>query len=90
MGFGTAFAIYFVIWWTTLFVTLPFRARSQATDGHVVEGTDPGAPVTANMGRRMAWNTVVAAGVFALYYLVVHVFGVTVDSLPNLVPERTP
>ena len=26
---STGFAIYFVLWWVTLFVTLPFGVRSQ-------------------------------------------------------------
>ena len=30
---STAFAIYFVLWWITLFVTLPFGVRSQHEDG---------------------------------------------------------
>ncbi len=33
MGFGTGVAIYFVVWWTTLFITLPFQMRSQADSG---------------------------------------------------------
>jgi len=85
MGFGTGFAIFFIIWWTTLFMTLPFRARSQVADGHVIEGTDPGAPVSPNMGKRMLWNTLVAGVFFALYYVLVHVYGFTVDSIPQVI-----
>ena len=33
---STGFAIYFVIWWIALFLTLPFGVRSQHEDG---EGT---------------------------------------------------
>ncbi|MEM9678349.1 MAG: DUF1467 family protein [Pseudomonadota bacterium] len=88
MGIGTGIAIYFIIWWTTLFMTLPFRARSQVEDGHVVEGTEPGAPANANMGQRMLWNTVVATGFFALYYVVVYVVGFGIDSIPEIIPVR--
>ena len=42
---STAFAIYFVMWWVTLFLTLPFGVRSQHEDGEGAPGTDPGAPV---------------------------------------------
>ena len=42
---STAFAIYFVLWWVVLFVTLPFGVRSQHEDGEGAPGTDPGAPV---------------------------------------------
>ena len=86
MGWGTGFAIFFVIWWMTLFITLPFRARSQAEAGEVDEGTEPAAPANAQMGRRMFWNTVLALAVFALYYVVTEVVGIGVDSFPELVP----
>ena len=36
--------LYFVVWWTVLFVVLPIGARSQAEIGEVVSGTEPGAP----------------------------------------------
>ena len=39
MGFGTGFAIYFIIWWVVLFTVLPFSARSQAEEGDVTLGT---------------------------------------------------
>src|SRR3954453_146161 len=51
---STAMAIYFVIWWITLFLTLPFGIRSQHEDGEGVAGTDPGARVMGRMGRKMA------------------------------------
>jgi hypothetical protein len=48
---ATAFAIYFVLWWVVLFLTLPFGVRSQHEDGESVAGTDPGAPIVTRMGR---------------------------------------
>ena len=63
---STAFAIYFVIWWVTLFVTLPFGVRSQHEDGEGVAGTDPGAPVMARMGRKLIWTTLISAVIFAI------------------------
>ena len=61
---STAFAIYFVIWWVTLFLTLPFGVRSQHEDGQGAPGTDPGAPVMAKMGRKLIWTTVISAVIF--------------------------
>jgi predicted secreted protein len=64
---STAFAIYFVIWWITLFLTLPFGVRSQHEDaGGVVDGTDPGAPVITRMGRKLLWTTIISAVIFGL------------------------
>jgi len=67
---STMFAIYFVLWWIVLFVTLPFGVRSQHEDGEgagqVIPGTDPGAPVLARMGRKLIWTTILSAIIFAI------------------------
>jgi len=63
---STALAIYFVIWWVTLFLTLPFGVRSQHEDGEGAPGTDPGAPVMAKMGRKLIWTTVISAVIFGV------------------------
>ena len=69
---STAFAIYFVIWWIVLFVTLPFGVRSQHEDGGGSPGTDPGAPIATRMGRKLIWTTLLSALVYgagmAAYY----------------------
>ncbi len=62
---STAIAIYFVLWWITLFLTLPFGVRSQHEDGEGAPGTDPGAPVMARMGRKLIWTTIISAVIFA-------------------------
>ena len=38
---STAFAIYFVLWWLVLFLTLPFGIRSQHEDGEGAPGPTP-------------------------------------------------
>ena len=63
---STGFAIYFVFWWITLFLTLPFGVRSQHEDGESSPGTDPGAPVASQMGRKLIWTTVISAFIFAV------------------------
>jgi predicted secreted protein len=63
---STWFAIYFVLWWLTLFLTLPFGVRSQHEDGAGAPGTDPGAPVASQMGRKMIWTTVISMVIFAI------------------------
>jgi predicted secreted protein len=62
---STGFAIYFILWWIMLFVTLPFGVRSQHEDGVGSPGTDPGAPVASRMGRKLIWTTVLSALVYA-------------------------
>jgi predicted secreted protein len=62
---GGGIALYFVIWWTVLFAVLPFGARSQADEGEIAAGTDPGAP-TAPALREKAILTSLAAAVVLL------------------------
>lgn len=64
MKIGTWVAIYFVVWWVTLFTILPFGVRSQQETGEVVPGSEPGAPARPRLLRVMLINTAVAAVVF--------------------------
>ncbi|MBR0739494.1 DUF1467 family protein [Bradyrhizobium liaoningense] len=63
---STWLAIYFVLWWVMLFVTLPFGVRSQHEDGVGAPGTDPGAPILTRMGRKLIWTTIISAIVFGI------------------------
>jgi predicted secreted protein len=81
---STAFAIYFVIWWITLFLTLPFGIRSQHEDGGGAAGTDPGAPVASRMGRRLVWTTVLSAAIFALAMLAYNAGYLSIERLSKL------
>jgi predicted secreted protein len=63
---ATGFAIYFVVWWITLFLTLPFGVRSQHEGGGGSLGTDPGAPIASRMGRKLIWTTVLSAVFYGL------------------------
>jgi predicted secreted protein len=81
---STAFAIYFVIWWITLFLTLPFGVRSQHEDGEGPPGTDPGAPVTTGMGRKLIWTTVISAAIYAVAVLAYNAGLLNVERLTKL------
>ena len=63
---STGLAIYFVLWWLVLFLTLPFGVRSQHEDGVGAPGTDPGAPIMTRMGRKLIWTTIISAVVFGI------------------------
>ena len=65
MNLVGAIALYFVIWWITLFAVLPFGIRSQEESGEVVEGTEPGAPVLPGLLKKAAITSVIAAVIFA-------------------------
>ena len=81
---STALAIYFVLWWVTLFLTLPFGVRSQHEDGEGAPGTDPGAPVLARMGSKLIWTTVISAVIFAVGMWAYQAGYLSVDRLSKL------
>ena len=58
-------ALYFVIWWITLFAVLPFGIRSQEEAGDVVAGTEPGAPVLPGLLKKAIIASLNAAVIFA-------------------------
>jgi predicted secreted protein len=65
-------ALYFIIWWTTLFAILPLWVKSQ-TEGENVDfshGTEPGAPQHPQLLRKVLVNTLVAAVVFIIVSIV--------------------
>jgi predicted secreted protein len=81
---STALAIYFVIWWITLFLTLPFGVRSQHEDGESAAGTDPGAPVASRMGRKLVWTTVISAVIYGLAMLAYSAGYLNIERLSKL------
>ena len=71
MRTSVAVATFFCLWFITLFVVLPFFARTQDEAGEVVPGTPGSAPAKINMRKVFAVNTVVAAVAFACVYAVI-------------------
>jgi len=59
MTITSAFVLFAVIWFMSLFVALPIRERSQEEEGERVPGTPASAPVDPMIGKKMFWVTVV-------------------------------
>ncbi|MEM7067380.1 MAG: DUF1467 family protein [Pseudomonadota bacterium] len=89
MQFITGFAIYFVIWWVTLFIVLPYGNRSQAEDGEIIMGTDPGAPTKSNLLMKLFVNSIVAALVFCAYWYLTDYFNFDFSDIPNIIPDHS-
>jgi predicted secreted protein len=69
MSLISGLAIYFIIWWLCLFITLPFGARSAHEAGEVIEaGHAPSAPIKAHMGRKLIATTIMAFVFFGFFY----------------------
>lgn len=81
---STGLAIYFVLWWIVLFLTLPFGVRSQHEDGESAPGTDPGAPIVAQMGRKLLWTTIISAIIFTVAWLAYNAGYLNIELLSKL------
>ena len=88
MSLVSGLAIYFIIWWVSLFIVLPFGVKSQGEADDRRLGTMSGAPAKAMMGRKILATTVLAAVIFALFYWAVVIKGIGLDDLTFLpMPE---
>jgi predicted secreted protein len=68
MGTVGYIAIYIVTWMVCLFVVLPWGVRNQSDTGDIVAGSEPGAPATFRIWKKLAATTILAALVVALIY----------------------
>lgn len=87
LGFLSGFAVYFIIWWLTLFAVLPIGLRTQADENHVVPGTTESAPARFRGLRVVALTTVISGAIYALWYAASTWFGFSLDNLPRIVPH---
>jgi predicted secreted protein len=81
MTVATGVAIFFLIWWITLFAVLPFGVHRQDEEGKVAPGTDPGAPALPNVGRKLVWTTLVSVVVYAGFFVVYSERLITLEGL---------
>ena len=70
MSISTIIAIYFLIWWLTLFAVLPWGVRNQEESGEIAPGTDPGAPAIHRVWSKLGWTTLVATVIFVILYVI--------------------
>jgi predicted secreted protein len=87
MTYFSAFAVFFIIWWVTLFAVLPFGLRTQAEEGEHVPGTEPSAPKGPHVLRAMLRTTVVSVLIFGALYVLVKVYGFNFEDIPQIVPD---
>jgi predicted secreted protein len=68
MQIGSVIAVFVVIWWLSFVAVLPIGNRSQIEVGEVAAGTEPGAPATPRILRRVLIATALAAVMTALLF----------------------
>lgn len=66
MQIGSIIAVFFVVWWLSFVAVAPIGNRSQSETGHVVAGTEPGAPAVPHLLRRFLAATGLAMLLTAL------------------------
>lgn len=64
MSITSAIVLYVVIWFITMFVTLPFGLRTQGEDGHVVHGTQQSAPADFRLKKTVIRVTLIATALW--------------------------
>jgi predicted secreted protein len=78
----TAAAVLFaMIWFVTLLVALPIGLRTQGEDGDVTPGTPSSAPSNPQIGRKMAWVTVVTLAIWLPLCAVIIWGGISIRDL---------
>ena len=87
MPLFSAFAIYFIIWWLTLFIVLPLGLRTQAEENEVVPGSVESAPARFRALRVFLMTTVLAAVIQLAWYILSVKLGYGLDSIPQFAPK---
>lgn len=71
MAITSALVLYAVIWFLTLFVTLPVGLRTQGDENEVTEGTHAGAPANFRIKRTMIIVSIIAAIIWAIVFSII-------------------
>jgi predicted secreted protein len=77
MGWISGIAVYFIIWWTALFLVLPWGVKP-VDPADVAKGHAAGAPVRPQMWRRVAATTVVAGLLWLVVYVIIETGAVSI------------
>lgn len=81
MPVTTAIAIFFLVWWISLFAVLPWGVHSQHEAAEMAPGTDPGAPISFHLGRKLLWTTLVAVAIYGVLFGIYSAHLVTLETL---------
>jgi predicted secreted protein len=87
MPIFSIFAIYFIIWWLTLFIVLPIGLRTQAEENEVVPGSVESAPARFRALRVFLLTSVLAAIIHFAWYILSVRLGYGLDAIPQLAPK---
>ena len=64
--------VYFLVWWISLFIVLTLGVER---DAQPEKGMDTGAPKNARIKQKLKLNTLVAAGIWLVIFVLAEMFG---------------
>ncbi|XBQ15608.1 MAG: DUF1467 family protein [Oceanicaulis sp.] len=82
VGFVTGIVVYLIVWWMVFFTVLPLRVTGQHETGEVVPGSEPGAPSDPRLKYKLALTSVIAAGLWLVYFVLFEFELVSLDMIP--------
>jgi predicted secreted protein len=87
MGWITIAALFFVIWWVTLFAALPIALHKSRRE----ESSAAGAGLASKGGRRglavVLLTTLIAGVIVGALAVAVNVYGLSMDIFPQVIPD---
>lgn len=87
MSWVSGSVVFLIIWWMVLFMVLPFGVVTQDESGEpVVPGTVGSAPRRHRLRRKMAITTLIAAGLWLIFWATVTFGGWTLEDLAGPLP----
>lgn len=63
----TSIAVFVVVWWLVLFITLPFGVK-RTEENDLEPGQEAGAPAKPMMWRKVIITTAITAVIWVLFY----------------------
>ena len=84
MAISSAIVLFAVVWFMVLFVVLPLRLTTQGDANDVVPGTPAGAPVNAQIRRKIVITTLAAFVVWGVIAGVIASGIITIDDIDVL------
>lgn len=63
----TSIAVFVVVWWLVLFITLPFGVK-RTDESDLEPGQEAGAPAKPMMWRKVIITTAITAVIWVLFY----------------------
>ena len=84
--------LFVVIWFITMFVTLPITPRTQAEAGEVVPGTHEGAPADFRLRRTLLIVTLVTLVLWGIVVWIITSGVISIEDLDTwgIMGERVP